>query len=86
MTHYPRQKVYLIVKHLSVAQKRKIRRNAYTRPCQENDSAKSKALQENMQRLWSHKRFNGHQMPQVPRKEPALEETRNREVNHIFTL
>jgi hypothetical protein len=69
---------------VSVSYSNVVRVNAHIRSAQENVGAEAQALRENMPKLWSKKRGYRGQMQEMPHQEPALEETRNREVILIF--
>jgi hypothetical protein len=73
------QKVYLSQSHQSHTQKRKLL-NANTRSGQEIHSSESETVQEDLPRLRIDQCFNSHKMQEMPRQEPALEETRDSEV------
>jgi hypothetical protein len=61
-----------------------VQSNADTRSSKESVGAKTQAIFENMSGLRSTECGNSNQMQKVSRQEPALEETRNSEVNSIF--
>jgi hypothetical protein len=54
--------------------------NADTRSIEESFGSEAQALHEDMQRLWRSERCDCEEMQKMSRKEPALEETGNRQI------